>query len=57
MQLSGQPKYALTRGSATTFELSFAGARLEFDVDATGKATGVTLVQNGLRQHAERRQP
>jgi len=56
-QLSGQPKYALTRATATAFELGFAGARLEFDVDATGKATGVTLVQNGLRQLAERRPP
>lgn len=57
VQLSGQPKYVLTPASATAFELRFAGARLEFDVDAAGKSTGVTLVQNGLRQHAERRQP
>jgi hypothetical protein len=56
-QLPGQPKYVLTPASATAFELRFAGARFEFDVDAAGKATGVTLVQNGFRQHAERRQP
>ncbi|HWJ15745.1 MAG TPA: alpha/beta fold hydrolase [Gemmatimonadaceae bacterium] len=55
VQLTGQPKFALTQESPTAFALALVGARLEFELDPAGKGASVTLVQNGIRQIAKRK--
>ena len=55
VQLTGQPRFALTQDSPTAFSLGMVGARLEFELDSAGNPASVTLVQNGVRQKAERK--
>ena len=54
-QVTGQSKFALTQDSPTVFSLALVGPRLEFELDSAGKATSVTLDQNGVRQKAKRK--
>jgi hypothetical protein len=52
LQATGQQSFALAAESATTFTLQMVGAKIEFETDAAGNATGLVLVQNGMRQRA-----
>jgi len=51
-QATGQGELALTLTSGRTFAVQGVDAQITFDVDANGVATGLTLHQNGLDQHA-----
>jgi thioesterase domain-containing protein len=55
IQLTGQPKFALTQESPTAFALAIVGAHVDFELDAAGRTTSVTLDQNGVRQRARRK--
>lgn len=53
-QVSGQPPFPIYATSPTEFFLKAFDAQLTFDVDAQGKATRVTLHQNGRNLPAAR---
>ncbi|MGJ5817615.1 serine hydrolase [Paludibaculum fermentans] len=53
-QATGQGKIPIFAKSANTFYPKVIDAEIVFDVDADGKATGLTLVQNGRRMPAKR---
>ncbi|MGC4048556.1 MAG: serine hydrolase [Paludibaculum sp.] len=53
-QATGQGKVPIFAKSANTFYPKVIDAELVFDVDAEGKATGLTLIQNGRRMPAKR---
>jgi hypothetical protein len=53
-QLTGQPKFEIFPKGDREFFLKVVDAQLTFDVDADGKATQVTLLQNGMKQTAAR---
>jgi hypothetical protein len=53
-QLTGQPKLQIFPESEKKFFLKVVDAQLIFDTDAQGKATQVTLHQNGRDQPAKR---
>jgi CubicO group peptidase (beta-lactamase class C family) len=53
-QLTGQPKFEIFPKGDREFFLKEVDAQLTFDVDADGKATRVTLHQNGMDQAAPR---
>lgn len=53
-QATGQGKIPIFAKSPTTFFPKVVDAELIFDLDAQGKATGLTLVQNGRRMPAKR---
>ena len=53
-QATGQQALELSPLGANAFSVVGVNARITFDVDATGRATGLTLHQNGIDQHAER---
>jgi CubicO group peptidase (beta-lactamase class C family) len=53
-QLTGQPKFPIFPQGEREFFLKVVDARIDFDVDASGRATALTLHQNGRDQHAER---
>ena len=46
-QGTGQPKLQLETISETQFEVTAINARITFEKDASGKVTGLTLVQGG----------
>jgi pimeloyl-ACP methyl ester carboxylesterase len=52
LQATGQPALPLTAESATTFSIGMVSAKIEFETDAAGNVTALTLVQNGARQRA-----
>lgn len=52
---TGQSPFALYAESRTRFFLRVIDADLEFELDAAGVPTAVTLIQNGARQRAVRR--
>jgi hypothetical protein len=52
IQATGQPAFAMAAESPTSFSIKMVGAVIEFETDPTGKVTGLTLVQNGMRQRA-----
>ncbi|HTX36399.1 MAG TPA: serine hydrolase [Bryobacteraceae bacterium] len=54
VQLSGQPKFPAFPESAREFFLKAVDAQFTFQVDAQGKATGLTLRQNGMVVPANR---
>ncbi len=56
IQATGQPRFRIFPSAPTVFFLKAVKAQLEFDVDAAGKVTGVTLRQNG-NAAAARKQP
>ncbi|WP_321478247.1 serine hydrolase [uncultured Paludibaculum sp.] len=53
-QATGQGKVRIFAKSANTFFPKVIDAELVFDLDAEGKATGLTLIQNGRRMPAKR---
>jgi CubicO group peptidase (beta-lactamase class C family) len=53
-QATGQPKIGLKQESATEFSVIGVPARVVFEMDAAGKATTVTLFQNGREMKAKR---
>jgi hypothetical protein len=53
-QLTGQPKFPIFPQGEREFFLKVVDARIDFEVDASGKATTLTLHQNGRDQRAER---
>ncbi len=53
-QLTGQPKFEIFPTAEREFFLKVVDAQLIFDVDSSGKATQVTLHQNGSSQPAKR---
>ena len=53
-QATGQGKVPIFAKSANTFFPKVIDAELVFDLDAEGKATGLTLIQNGRRMPAKR---
>jgi hypothetical protein len=53
-QLTGQPKFQLFPEGERKFFLKVVDAQLTFDTDAQGKATQVTLHQNGQDMPAKR---
>jgi hypothetical protein len=53
-QLTGQPKFEIFPKGDREFFLKVVDAQLTFDVGADGKATRVTLHQNGMDQPAPR---
>lgn len=53
-QATGQGKVPIFAKSANTFFPKVIDAEIVFDVDAEGKATGLTLIQNGRRMPAKR---
>ena len=53
-QLTGQPKFEIFPGGEREFFLKVVDAQLTFDVGADGRATQVTLLQNGMKQTAAR---
>jgi CubicO group peptidase (beta-lactamase class C family) len=53
-QLTGQLKFEIFPKGDREFFLKVVDAQLTFDVDADGKATQVTLLQNGMKQTAAR---
>ncbi|HEU5174029.1 MAG TPA: serine hydrolase [Gemmatimonadaceae bacterium] len=55
VQPSGQPKFRLWASARDRFFLREVDAQLEFEFDAAGQATAVTLVQHGARRRAVRR--
>ncbi|HUF48589.1 MAG TPA: serine hydrolase [Vicinamibacterales bacterium] len=52
-QATGQPRFQIVPTSPTTFRLLQVEASVEFERNADGKVTGLTLVQNG-RRHGTR---
>jgi hypothetical protein len=54
-QLTGQPKLPIFAESPTLLFLKAVDAQLEFEKDATGNATQVTLHQNGQNMVAKRK--
>lgn len=52
-QATGQPRIEIVPTSPTSFKLQQVEASVEFERNADGKVTGLTLVQNG-RRHATR---
>ena len=57
MQAGKQPKAELHPESPTLFFLKEAPVEVRFDVDGNGKATGLTLDQNGRKMMAKRVDP
>ncbi|MCA2992662.1 serine hydrolase domain-containing protein [Gemmatimonas sp.] len=55
-QATGQGKLRLTPTSDTSFAVQGVQASVEFSRDAAKKVNGATLVQNGARQRASRRE-
>jgi hypothetical protein len=55
VQPSRQPKFRLWASAPDRFFLREVDAQLEFELDAAGHATAVTLVQQGARRRAPRR--
>lgn len=55
LQATGQPRVRLWPSARDRFFLREVDAQLVFTLDATGRATAVTLVQNGREQTAQRR--
>ncbi|MFY7948325.1 MAG: serine hydrolase domain-containing protein [Gemmatimonas sp.] len=55
-QATGQGKLRLTPTSDTSFAVQGVQASVEFSRDAATKVNGATLVQNGARQRASRRE-
>lgn len=55
-QATGQGKLRLTPTSDTSFAVQGVPASVEFSRDAAKKVNGATLVQNGARQRASRRE-
>ncbi len=55
-QATGQGPLDLTLISGHTFAVKGVDAQITFDVDAKGVATGLTLHQNGIDQHAPKEQ-
>jgi CubicO group peptidase (beta-lactamase class C family) len=53
-QLSGQPKFEIFASDAKEFFLKVVEARITFEVDANGRATSLTLRQNGREIRAAR---
>jgi CubicO group peptidase (beta-lactamase class C family) len=53
-QLTGQPKFEIFPKGEREFFLKVVDAQLTFDVDADGRATQVSLLQNGMKQTAAR---
>ncbi|QOY89732.1 serine hydrolase [Paludibaculum fermentans] len=53
-QATGQGKIPIFAKSANTFYPKVIEAEIVFDLDAEGKATGLTLIQNGRRMPAKR---
>jgi D-alanyl-D-alanine-carboxypeptidase/D-alanyl-D-alanine-endopeptidase len=54
-QATGQPAFELFPASPTVFFLRVVEAEMEFELDASGTATALTLVQGGARQRAVKR--
>jgi CubicO group peptidase (beta-lactamase class C family) len=54
VQLTGQPKFPLFQESERKFFLKVVDAQIAFEVDAHGRATQLTLHQNGMDQPATR---
>ncbi len=54
VQLTGQPKFPMFSKSAREFFLKVVDAQIAFEVDAQGRATQLTLHQNGMDQPAKR---
>jgi hypothetical protein len=54
VQLTGQPKFPLFQESERKFFLKVVDAQIDFEVDAHGRATQLTLHQNGMDQPATR---
>ena len=53
-RLTGQPGVTLRPVSPTAFEIVEVNARIEFEVEGDGDATGFTLFQGGQEVHATR---
>jgi D-alanyl-D-alanine-carboxypeptidase/D-alanyl-D-alanine-endopeptidase len=53
-QATGQPKFPLFAESERKFFLKVVDAQLTFEVDGTGRATGIVLHQGGMDQKAKR---
>lgn len=53
-QATAQPAFELTASGPNAYRTIGVDALITFDVDAKGNATGLTLHQNGLDQHADR---
>jgi hypothetical protein len=54
VQLTGQPKFPLFSKSEREFFLKVVDAQITFDVDSQGRATQLTLHQNGMDHSAKR---
>jgi hypothetical protein len=54
VQLTGQPKFEIFAESEKAFFLKVVDAQVVFETDATGRATAVTLHQNGQEHRAPR---
>jgi hypothetical protein len=54
VQLTGQPKFPLFPKSEREFFLKVVDAQIAFDVDSQGRATQLTLHQNGMDHAAKR---
>lgn len=54
MGVAGQPFLQIAAESPTKFFARQINVTVEFDVDANGNGTALTLAQNGTRQHATR---
>ena len=54
VQLTGQPKFPVFPQSERKFFLKVVDAQIAFDVDAAGRATQLTLHQNGMDHVAKR---
>jgi CubicO group peptidase (beta-lactamase class C family) len=54
VQLTGQPKFPLFPKSKREFFLKVVDAQIAFEVDSQGKATQLTLHQNGMDHSAKR---
>jgi hypothetical protein len=57
LQPTGQPKFQLVAESPMVFSLGVVAATVEFETDAAGDVTALTLVQNGHRQRVLRSRP
>ena len=53
-QVAPQPALQLFAQSPTTFFLKGVDVQIEFEVDASGNGTALTIIQNGARQRAVR---
>jgi CubicO group peptidase (beta-lactamase class C family) len=53
-QATGQPKIEIFPESKTKFFVKVVDAQIEFNVDSTGKATGLTLYQGGQQMPAKK---